>query len=110
MPPANIVRPAIAEAGSISGAWVLVGCDGPDGGENGDDRLQMGSSQGNNLKQVSEFPLEAEATPVTVINASAKPIFRITLKSSNLERGESKKNTIGTVADWQQGFAESRVA
>ena len=30
---------------------------------------------------LSEFPPEADATPVTVINASAKPIFRITLKS-----------------------------
>ena len=45
MPPANIVRPAIADAGSISGAWVLVGCDRPDGGENG---MQMGLSQGTN--------------------------------------------------------------
>jgi hypothetical protein len=58
---------------------------------------------------LSEFPPEADATPVTVINASAKPIFRITLKSLNLERGESGKNTIGPVADWQQGIAESRV-
>jgi hypothetical protein len=40
MPPANIVRPAIAEAGSISGAWVLVGCDGPEEGK------QKAGSQG----------------------------------------------------------------
>jgi len=45
MPPANIVKPAIAEAGSISGAWVRDGCDGPDGRENG---MQMGLSQGTN--------------------------------------------------------------
>ena len=78
MPPANIVRPAIAEAGSISGAWVGDGCDGLDGGENG---MQRGGSPNGNGIQVSEFPLEpADATPVTVINASAKPIFRITLE------------------------------
>ena len=47
MPPANIVRPAIAEAGSISGAWVLVGCDDL-GGANGNAGIQTGSSQGNN--------------------------------------------------------------
>jgi hypothetical protein len=58
---------------------------------------------------ISEFPPEADATPVTVINASAKPIFRITLKSSNSERGESNENTIDTVSDWQQGIPESRV-
>ena len=45
MPPANIVRPAIAEAGSISGAWVR---DGPDGGENGVVGKQNGLSQGTN--------------------------------------------------------------
>jgi hypothetical protein len=95
MPPANIVRPAIAEAGSISGAWVLVGCDGPDGGE---------KHKRKNGMQNSEFPLEpADATPVTVINASAKPIFRITLKSSILKRGESEGDAIVTVADWLQG-------
>jgi hypothetical protein len=100
MPPANIVRPAIAEAGSISGAWVLVGCDGLDGGESG----IVGKQMGKNGRQNSEFPLEpADATPVTVINASAKPIFRITLKSSILKRGESEGDAIVTVADWLQG-------
>ena len=44
MPPANIVRPAIAEAGSISGAWVLDGCDGPDGKFG----MQTAGSQGTN--------------------------------------------------------------
>ena len=100
MPPANIVRPAIAEAGSISGAWVLVGCDGLDGGESG----IVGKQMGKNGRQNSEFPFgAADATPVTVINASAKLIFRITLKSSNLERGESEGDAIVTVADWLQG-------
>ena len=109
MPPANIVRPAIAEAGSISGAWVLVGCDGPDGGENGNVGKQTGPNTGNGM-HVWEFPFgPADATPVTVINASAKPIFRITLKSSILKGGESEKNVICTVADWQQGIAERRV-
>ena len=51
MPPANIVRPAIAEAGSISGAWAGDECDGlegREGGEKDDVEMQMGSSQGNN--------------------------------------------------------------
>ena len=88
MPPANIVRPAIAEAGSISGAWVLVGCDGPEGCENG---MQTGGSQDGNGMQILEFPSEADATPVAVIKASAKPIFRITLKSSKETRREHER-------------------
>jgi hypothetical protein len=72
-PPANIVSPAIAEAGSISGAWTR------EGEANG---MQMGGNQ-RIWKHSSELPLEADATPAMVINMSAKLIFRITVKSSN---------------------------
>jgi hypothetical protein len=78
MPPANIVRPAIAEAGSISGADT-----GDDGCRDGGAGMMQNGPIAN--RQLLEFVSEAEATPATVINTSIKPIFRITVKSSILE-------------------------
>jgi len=75
MLPANIVRPAIAEAGSISGA---------DTGDDGCCQGGAGMRQKGPIdnRHLVEFVPEADATPATVINTSAKPIFRITMKSS----------------------------
>jgi hypothetical protein len=70
-PPANIVRPAIAEAGSISGA--LTGAGFVDGGQKENHRI---------WKHLSESPSRADAMPAMVINTSAKLIFRTTVKSS----------------------------
>jgi hypothetical protein len=75
-PPANIVRPAIAEAGSISGA--LTGEEG----EEGEDGKQTGNQR--IWKHCCESPpLEADAMPAMVINTSAKLIFRTTVRPSS---------------------------
>ncbi len=70
-PPASIVSPAMAEAGSISGA--LTGLGLPDGAQ-----IVM-----NQRLMHFELSVLAEATPARVINTSARLIFRTTVMSSN---------------------------
>jgi len=66
-PPANIVKPAIADAGSISGALTGVGCS--DGGQKVHQRIW----------KHWELFCPADATPAMAINTSAKLIFRTTV-------------------------------
>jgi hypothetical protein len=77
-PPANIVNPVIADAGSISGAETA-------GGEPGEQKVN------HRTWMQPLWLLLAEAMPATLINTTAKLIFLNTLLILELERENARE-------------------